>query len=139
MFFLLVYSLGLSGVFYAAKACTRGSVIFWETIKRPRDRVILIISLLSLSGMPPFAGFYAKSVVISYRICVGNRSRALVALVFSIFFTYVYINFFYSKAAFSGRSPLIRRGLPNRAKFYVYLLAGAPLMGLAYLRVSVSH
>ncbi len=59
--------------------------------QRPRIAALMLLFLLSLTGIPPTAGFAAKFVVILNVVRAGHVALAVVAVVFSVVSAFVYL------------------------------------------------
>ncbi len=57
----------------------------------PGAAFILLLSLFSLTGIPPLLGFYAKFVVLDALLSLGYTSLAVTALVFSVIGAFYYL------------------------------------------------
>jgi NADH-quinone oxidoreductase subunit N len=52
---------------------------------------LMLLTMLSLAGVPPLAGFYAKFAVISAAVQAGQLWLAVVAVVFSLIGAFYYL------------------------------------------------
>ena len=69
--------------------------------QRPATAALMLLFLLSLTGIPPTAGFAAKFVVILSVVRAGHLALAVLAVVCSLFSAFVYLRvavFMYMKA-----------------------------------------
>ena len=59
--------------------------------QRPRTAALMLLFLLSLTGIPPTAGFVAKFVVIQSIVSTGHWALAILAVVCSVISAFVYL------------------------------------------------
>jgi NADH-quinone oxidoreductase subunit N len=59
--------------------------------QRPRTAALMLLFLLSLTGIPPTAGFAAKFVVILSVVSTGHLALAVLAVVCSVISAFVYL------------------------------------------------
>ena len=59
--------------------------------QRPRTAALMLLFLLSLTGIPPTAGFVAKFVVIQSVVSTGHWALAILAVVCSVISAFVYL------------------------------------------------
>ena len=98
MFYLFVYTFMNLGVFGVIIALHRREVA-GERLddlnglfkKSPAIAVMMLIFLLSLAGIPPTVGFYAKLAVLQAVLGAGHVWLALVAVRFALLWTFYYI------------------------------------------------
>ncbi len=97
LFYLFVYLFANMGVFLSialvsAKTGSEDIVAFSGIWKRsPIIGVMLLVGLLSLAGVPPFAGFSGKWYLFGAAIHQGYTWLALVGMVFSVVSLYYYL------------------------------------------------
>ncbi|HTC21460.1 MAG TPA: proton-conducting transporter membrane subunit, partial [bacterium] len=97
LFYLFVYLFANLGVFLAiviVSAKTGSDQIedyagMWK--RSPLIGVVLLVCLLSLAGVPPFAGFSGKWYLFGAAIHMGYTWLALVGMVFSVVSLYYYL------------------------------------------------
>lgn len=59
-------------------------------------KLIIIINVLSMGGIPPFIGFFSKLLVIQFLIKINYFSLTLFIVIFSLIMLYFYIRIIYS-------------------------------------------
>ncbi len=59
--------------------------------QRPGTAALMLLFLLSLTGIPPTAGFVAKFVVITSAVAAGQIALAILAVACSVVFAFVYM------------------------------------------------
>ncbi len=59
--------------------------------QRPGTAALMLLFLLSLTGIPPTAGFVAKFVVITSAVGAGQIALAILAVACSVVFAFVYM------------------------------------------------
>ncbi len=97
LFYLFVYLFANMGVFLSislvsAKTGSENTADFAGLWKRsPIIGVMLLVGLLSLAGVPPFAGFSGKWYLFGAAIHQGYTWLALVGMVFSVVSLYYYL------------------------------------------------
>jgi NADH-quinone oxidoreductase subunit N len=97
LFYLLVYTLMNLGAFGAAIAIfnsikSDNLADYAGFYKRdPFTAVVLTVSLLSLAGIPPLAGFLAKFFILSAAVEAGSISLAIIIVLNSVIAFYYYI------------------------------------------------
>jgi NADH-quinone oxidoreductase subunit N len=97
LFYLFVYLFANMGVFLcislvSAKTGSEEIADFGGMWKRsPIIGVMLLVGLLSLAGVPPFAGFSGKWYLFGAAIHQGYTWLALVGMVFSVVSLYYYL------------------------------------------------
>ncbi len=97
LFYLFVYLFANMGVFLAiaiVQAKTGSDQIedyagMWK--RSPLIGVVLLVGLLSLAGVPPFAGFAGKWYLFGSAISKGYTWIALIGMVFSVVSLYYYL------------------------------------------------
>ena len=76
-------------------------LINWSNINNKVLAILFAITLLSISGIPPFGGFYSKMSVIASLISESFIITSLIAVIFSGISCFYYIRlikiFFFSK------------------------------------------
>lgn len=63
------------------------------TLLSMKEKYCLIILLLSLSGLPPFMGFYVKVVILQSLFENHNYAVCLVLILCSLIMTFAYLRF----------------------------------------------
>jgi NADH-quinone oxidoreductase subunit N len=99
--------------------------------RSPLFGMALLISLLSLGGIPPFAGFIGKLIVFSAAVQSGLAWLAVIAVLNSAISLYYYLKVL--KVAFLNKpvleSPVFQVSLPWRIAFFV-CIAGILVLGV---------
>lgn len=102
--------------------------------RRPFLAFALLISLLSLGGIPPFAGFIGKLLVFSAGVQSGMAWLVVIAVLNSVLSLYYYLNIL--KVAFLNRSrddtPIQARSISWRMAFLICLV-GILVLGVILL------
>jgi NADH-quinone oxidoreductase subunit N len=57
----------------------------------PWFALMMLIIMLSMAGMPPFIGFYAKLLILQQVISSGMITVAIIAVVFAVISAYYYL------------------------------------------------
>jgi NADH-quinone oxidoreductase subunit N len=97
LFYLFVYLFANLGIFLSislvsAKTGSEDIAAFGGMWKRsPLIGVMLLVGLLSLAGVPPFAGFSGKWVLFSAAVHQGYTWLAMVGMIFSVVSLYYYL------------------------------------------------
>jgi NADH-quinone oxidoreductase subunit N len=98
MFYLLSYTVSTAGAFGALILCgSRGrEAVSYEDLagiakRHPAAALALSFFLLSLAGMPPTAGFFAKLYVVRASVGAGLNLLAIVLLLNSVVAAYYYL------------------------------------------------
>jgi NADH-quinone oxidoreductase subunit N len=97
LFYLFVYLFANMGVFlaivilYAKTGSDRIEDVAGVWKRSPLIGVVLLVCLLSLAGVPPFAGFSGKWYLFGAAVHMGYTWLALVGMVFSVISLYYYL------------------------------------------------
>jgi NADH-quinone oxidoreductase subunit N len=98
LFYIIVYvimSLGAFGMLLflsrAGFECERLEDVRGLNRRSPWYAFLMMIMMLSLAGLPPTAGFYAKLAVLSAAVAAGYIWLAVAAVVFSLIGAYYYL------------------------------------------------
>ncbi len=98
MFYILVYALmTLAGfgmiVFLSRKGFESDTIADFKGLARrsPWAALMMLFTLMSLAGVPPFIGFWPKLEVILQAIHSGYISLAIIAIIFSLVAAYYYL------------------------------------------------
>jgi NADH-quinone oxidoreductase subunit N len=97
LFYLFVYLFANMGVFlaivilYAKTGSDRIEDVAGVWKRSPLIGVVLLVGLLSLAGVPPFAGFSGKWYLFGAAVHMGYTWLALVGMVFSVISLYYYL------------------------------------------------
>jgi NADH-quinone oxidoreductase subunit N len=98
LIYLLVYTFMNLGAFAVVTSLRRRNIIGDEIddlsgliSKAPVEAVLMLTFLLSLSGIPPFAGFWGKYFVFLSLIETGHMVLAAVGILFSVLGLYYYM------------------------------------------------
>jgi NADH-quinone oxidoreductase subunit N len=140
MFYLLSYTVSTAGAFGALILCgSRGrEAVSYEDLagiakRHPAAALALSFFLLSLAGMPPTAGFFAKLYVVRASVGAGLNLLAIVLLLNSVVAAYYYLRvmvYMYMREPAPG-API---AIPMRSGYVVAALliaaAGVVLLGL---------
>jgi NADH-quinone oxidoreductase subunit N len=107
--YLLVYTFMNLGAFAVITSLRRREIIGDEIddmaglySKAPVEAVLLLVFLLSLAGIPPFAGFWGKYFIFLALIQTGHYTLAAVAVLFAVLGLYYYSGMF--NAAFMKKA-----------------------------------
>ena len=91
-FFYVFMTLGTFGVVIAlGERGERLSGYQGLAVQRPRMAALMLLFLLSLTGIPPTAGFAAKFVVILSAVRAGHTALAILAVACSVVSAFVYM------------------------------------------------
>jgi NADH-quinone oxidoreductase subunit N len=109
LFYLLVYTFMNLGAFAVLTSLRRRNII-GDTIediaglaqKAPQEAVLMLVFLLSLAGIPPFAGFYGKYFIFLALIQTGHYTLATVAVLYAVVALYYYLRV--ANAMFMGKA-----------------------------------
>ncbi|MDR3763440.1 MAG: NADH-quinone oxidoreductase subunit N [Acidobacteriota bacterium] len=98
LFYLLAYTFMNLGAFTVLTSLRRRNIagddiedIAGLMQKAPMEAICMLIFLLSLAGIPPFAGFYGKYFIFLSLIETGHYALATVAVLFSVVGLYYYL------------------------------------------------
>lgn len=98
IFYVFVYvisSIGTFGVIILLSSKDKEANLISDLtglgIKRPVIAIIMMLFLLSLTGIPPTAGFFAKLYIIKSLISYGFLEIALLAILMSVIGSYYYL------------------------------------------------
>lgn len=97
LFYLVVYSLATFGAFAVVALLDRRSegVILHDLFglfqRSPVQAAILSLCLLTLAGIPPTAGFFAKLYLFKMAFEAGNYTLVIVALLMTVVASYYYL------------------------------------------------
>ncbi len=93
VFYLFIYVFMNVGAFGAVILCKREEVGQYAGLSRqnPLAAAIMAVSLLSLAGVPPLAGFMAKFVIIAVAIEAKMYALALIAVANSVVALFYYL------------------------------------------------
>jgi NADH-quinone oxidoreductase subunit N len=98
LIYLAIYIVTTLGVFACILAMRRGEVMVEEISElaglantRPGFAFALAILLVSLAGIPPFAGFFAKFYVFLAAVDAGMYALAVIGVVASVIAAYYYL------------------------------------------------
>jgi NADH-quinone oxidoreductase subunit N len=98
LFYLLVYTFMNLGAFAVITSLRRRSIIGDDLddiaglyFKRPVEAVLMLFFLLSLAGIPPFAGFWGKYFIFLSLIETGHYVLASVAVLYAVIALYYYM------------------------------------------------
>jgi len=96
--YLLVYTFMNLGAFAVVTSLRRKNIIGDEIddiaglfFKAPTAAVLMLFFLLSLAGIPPFAGFWGKYFIFLSLIQTGHYTLAAVAVLFAVLGLYYYM------------------------------------------------
>ncbi len=147
MFYVLVYSIMSVGAFgmllylsHAGFDCEKLDDLRGMNRRSPWTAFLMMLMMLSLAGIPPMAGFYAKLAVISAAVAAGQIWLAVAAVLLSLVGAYYYLRVV--KLMYFDE-PVDATPLPVHAEMSVLLSANAvgllllglmpqPLMALCY-------
>ncbi len=98
MFYLLVYTFMNLGAFAVITSLRRRNIIGDDLddiaglfFKRPVEAVLMLVFLLSLAGIPPFAGFWGKYFIFLSLIQTGHYALAVIAVAYAVIGLYYYM------------------------------------------------
>jgi NADH-quinone oxidoreductase subunit N len=111
--------------------------------RAPWFAFLMMITMLSLAGLPPTAGFYAKFAVLSAAVSAGYVWLAVVAVVLSLVGAFYYLRIVklmyfdepVDASAVSGRLPMQVALSANGLALLVFGIVPQPLMGVAIYAV----
>ncbi len=130
LFYLFIYLFANMGVFLAIAvvADKTGSekiedfAGMWK--RSPLIGVVLLVCLLSLAGVPPFAGFAGKWYLFSAAISKGYTWLALVGMIFSVVSLYYYLQVVRQALVCEAKDPSpIEMGFLEKVVLIVCVLA----------------
>jgi NADH-quinone oxidoreductase subunit N len=109
LFYLLAYTFMNLGAFAVLTSLRRRKIVGdnIEDIsglvqKAPVEAILMLVFLLSLAGIPPFAGFYGKYFVFLSLIETGHYTLATVAVLYAVVGAYYYLRV--ANAMFMGKA-----------------------------------
>jgi NADH-quinone oxidoreductase subunit N len=137
LFYLLVYTFMNLGAFAVLTSLRRRNIV-GDTIediaglaqKAPVEAVLMMVFLLSLAGIPPFAGFYGKYFIFLSLIQTGHYTLATVAVLYAVVALYYYLRVV--NAMFMGKA-ISEEPVPSTSAMNVALYvtaAGTVVIGL---------
>jgi NADH-quinone oxidoreductase subunit N len=93
VFYLIIYVFMNVGAFGAVILCNREEIGQYAGLSRqnPLAALIMAVSLLSLAGIPPLAGFMAKFVVIAVAVQAKMYTLAIIAVANSVVALFYYL------------------------------------------------
>lgn len=98
VFYLLTYSLTTLTVFaiiilVGKKDSEADNISDYKNLIKssPLLAVIMLVAILSMAGIPPFVGFYAKLFILQEVIASGQTYIAIFALIFAVISAYYYL------------------------------------------------
>ncbi len=98
LFYLLVYTFMNLGAFAVITSLRRREIIGDEMddinglfFKAPAEAMLMLVFLLSLAGIPPFAGFYGKYFIFLSLIETGHYGLASIAVIYVAVAMYYYL------------------------------------------------
>ncbi|MEZ4409871.1 MAG: NADH-quinone oxidoreductase subunit N [Polyangiales bacterium] len=134
LFYLLAYTVTNIGAFAAlALAGRRGAeAVSYDDLagyarRHPAAGFALAFFLLSLTGVPPTAGFFGKFYVIRATLDAGYTGLALAAVINSAISAYYYLGVIV-KMYFREPSPGAPRAAPMRSFYVVFTILAAGLL-----------
>jgi len=96
-YYFIIYSLISSGLMLLLNLCTFKVINLNGFINIPLVYIIFIwLSFLSLSGLPPFLGFYSKLLVIYYMVYFKKRIFCSLLVFGSLINLFYYLNIFFN-------------------------------------------
>ncbi len=109
LFYLLAYTFMNLGAFAVLTSLRRRKIV-GDNIddiaglihKAPFEAVLMLVFLLSLAGIPPFAGFFGKYFIFLSLIETGHYALATVAVLFAVVAMYYYLRI--ANAMFMGKA-----------------------------------
>ena len=112
LFYLLVYTFMNLGAFAVLTSLRRRNIVGDDiediaglAQKAPVEAGLMLVFLLSLAGIPPFAGFYGKYFIFLSLIETGHYKLATVAVLYAVVALYYYLrvaNAMYMRKALSA-------------------------------------
>jgi NADH-quinone oxidoreductase subunit N len=136
MFYIFVYSLMNLGVFGAvimiSNALNSETIEHYSGLykKDPLSAVVLAISLLSLAGIPPLAGFLAKFFILSAAIEANFIILAVFIVINSIIAFYYYVRFIKFMFLEESKEPYLFQKTPAVALGLIFITVANILFGL---------
>ena len=98
LFYLLIYILMTSVAFMCLEVLSskNRSIVTLSDIKdlyssHPWIALIMLFSMFSMVGIPPFIGFYAKWIVLSELLNAGMLSVSITAIIMSVIAAFYYL------------------------------------------------
>jgi NADH-quinone oxidoreductase subunit N len=150
LFYSIVYLIMSLGAFGMLLYCSRAG-FDCETLddmrglsrRSPWYAFLMMITMLSLAGLPPTAGFYAKFAVLSAAVSAGHVGLAVAAVVLSLVGAYYYlriVKLMYfdeptDSSALPGRLPMQVVLSANGLALLAFGIVPQPLMGVAIYAV----
>jgi NADH-quinone oxidoreductase subunit N len=121
-FYLLTYILANLGIFTVLINANISNMLGLKSIFKdnPLYAILLTLPVLSLAGLPPFIGFYAKFLSI---YMIFNNNLILIAaflLIFSILSLYYYLRFIHYALFYEAENNL-NTIIPNRYQSYIII------------------
>ncbi len=143
LFYLVAYTLmnvGAFGVLSHLESAEGGNLTFDDYVglsaKRPMLALLMAVFMFSLTGIPPFAGFFGKYYVFAGAVQAGYTWLAIVGVLMSVLSAYYYLRLvvlmYFSDAARSHKeeSPSTFDVAPSRLGVAALVLSAMALLGL---------
>ncbi|HFL8794899.1 MAG TPA: NADH-quinone oxidoreductase subunit NuoN [Candidatus Azosocius sp. HAIN] len=143
LFYIIIYSLMSLGVF-AIVICISKGIIESEYIenfkglheKNPWIAFLMMLLLLSMSGIPPTVGFYAKFLVLREIVNLGYFAVAIIAVISSVIGAFYYLRIikvmYFDKISFSCTLDLNCNNSLNMTNFGIFILSINGLLVLLF-------
>jgi NADH-quinone oxidoreductase subunit N len=109
LFYLLAYTFMNLGAFAVLTSLRRRKIVGDDiedisglVQKAPVEAMLMLVFLLSLAGIPPFAGFYGKYFIFLSLIETGHYALATFAVLYAVVAAYYYLRV--ANAMFMGKA-----------------------------------
>ena len=117
LFYLLIYILMTSVAFMCLEVLSskNRSIVTLSDIKdlnssHPWIALIMLFSMFSMVGIPPFIGFYAKWVVLSELLNAGMLSVSITAIIMSVIAAFYYLRVVWYMYFEKTELPVMKKG-----------------------------
>jgi NADH-quinone oxidoreductase subunit N len=140
MFYVVIYGLMSIGAFGVILALSRHGFEA-ENIadlaglgrRNPLMALIMLVLLLSMAGVPPLVGFYAKLVILTQLVEVGMVSLAVFAVVMSIIGAFYYLRVIKAMYFDEPAADMMDAGFATVSLRYGLMMVGALVLVLGIL------
>jgi NADH-quinone oxidoreductase subunit N len=140
MFYVVVYGLMSIGAFGVMLALSRHGFeadniadLAGLGRRNPLMALIMLVLLLSMAGVPPLVGFYAKLVILTQLVEVGMVSLAVFAVVMSIIGAFYYLRVIKAMYFDEPAADMMDAGFATVSLRYGLMMVGALVLVLGIL------
>lgn len=140
MFYVVIYGLMSIGAFGVILALSRHGFeadniadLAGLGRRNPLMALIMLVLLLSMAGVPPLVGFYAKLVILTQLVEVGMVSLAVFAVVMSIIGAFYYLRVIKAMYFDEPAADMMDAGFATVSLRYGLMMVGALVLVLGIL------